>query len=318
MSLVVINNLETLQQALPALHPTVFLQDHMLGFDRTMRNPMLTLLNDYALENNRIYSVYQSYILTPEVKSIYPGLELHYRSIPGHGNFFDSLLSYKIHPFVNYKNFVASFNGSSHVSRKLLVAILHKFKFFNTEYSTKNFTYTDEDIDGYLTEWVYNNQNFYNCFFKGDDRFPSEIYSINYEAANHYGNIKALENRLTESFLHVVSESNATSYYPFFTEKCLYSVVTRGLFLSYAQPHWHEHLEKYCGFRLYRNIFDYRFDNITNPVDRLIELMCMISKFSKLSPADWHCLYEIESENIEYNHDHYFSGNFLKQISSND
>jgi hypothetical protein len=317
MSLV-INTIETLQKELSNLESTVIMQDHMGGFDCNMHNPMLGLLNDYALANNRIYSVYQSYILTPEVKKNYPGLNLHYKSVHGHGNYFNSLVNYKIHPEIKYKNFLCSFNGSPHVSRKLLVSILNKFGFFNPDYSTKNISFTATELDGHLTEWVYNKQRFYNCFFMNQDSFYPQIYSYNYSSIDHIKNVRSLENRLTESFLHIVSESHATGYYPFFTEKFLYSIVTRGLFLSYAQPKWHEHLERYCGFRLYRNLFNYDFDVIINPVDRLIELMCMISKFSQLSRDDWHSLYDLESENIEYNHDHYRSGNFIKQLSSND
>jgi hypothetical protein len=104
----------------------------------------------------------------------------------------------------------------------------------------------------------------------------------------------------------------ATSYYPFVTEKFLYSVVTRGLFLAYAQPGWHAHLEKYYGFKRYTKLFDYRFDLIQNPVERLVELMSMISKFSVLSVHDWHDLYLIEQDTIEYNYNHYYSKDYLK------
>jgi hypothetical protein len=110
----------------------------------------------------------------------------------------------------------------------------------------------------------------------------------------------------------------ATSYYPFVTEKFLYSVVTRGLFLAYAHPGWHAHLEKYYGFKPYTRIFDYRFDNIGNPVERLVELMTMISKFSKLSKQEWHELHEIERDTIDYNYDHYFSQNYLKHYENLD
>ena len=107
----------------------------------------------------------------------------------------------------------------------------------------------------------------------------------------------------------------ATSYYPFVTEKLLYSVVTRGLFLAYAQPGWHSHLEKYYGFKRYTKLFDYRFDDIQNPIERLVELITMISKFSCLSPAEWTDLYEIEQDTIEYNYNHYFSQQYLECLS---
>jgi len=111
-----------------------------------------------------------------------------------------------------------------------------------------------------------------------------------------------------------VSETMATSYVPFVTEKFLYSVVTRGLFLSYAQPGWHAHVEKYYGFKRYTKLFDYQFDTIQNPVERLVELMSMISKFSILTIDDWKDLYLLEQETIEYNYDHYFSGSYLTKL----
>ena len=135
---------------------------------------------------------------------------------------------------------------------------------------------------------------------------------------DHANNIHNLQNKLTQSFLHIVSETMATSYYPFVTEKFLYSIVTRGLFLTYAQPGWHAHIEKYHGFRLYTNLFDYRFDSIINPVERLIEIMTMIGKFSKLTINEWHDLYLLESESLEYNYDHYFSKNYLKSLKQFD
>ena len=91
-------------------------------------------------------------------------------------------------------------------------------------------------------------------------------------------------------------------------------MVTRGLFVAYAQPGWHEHLERYYGFRKYDKIFDYGFDEIQNPVERLVDLMSMISKFSVLSRDDWRDLYEMEIDTIEYNHDHYFSKKYIKQF----
>ena len=108
----------------------------------------------------------------------------------------------------------------------------------------------------------------------------------------------------------------ATSYYPFVTEKFLYSIVTRGLFLSYAPPGWHGHIEKYYGFKKYTKLFDYRFDTIQNPIERLIELISMISKFSTLSIHDWNDLYLMEQDAIEYNYNHYFSGDYLKHIKN--
>ena len=63
---------------------------------------------------------------------------------------------------------------------------------------------------------------------------------------------------------------------------------------------------------LYDRIFDYRFDSMVNPVERLISLISMIHKFRHLSSDDWHDLWLIEQDSIEYNYDHYFSGNYSR------
>ena len=62
-------------------------------------------------------------------------------------------------------------------------------------------------------------------------------------------------------------------------------------------------------------MFDYRFDAIQNPVERLVELMTMISKFSVLSSDDWKDLYLLEQDTIEYNYDHYFSKDYLVALN---
>jgi len=133
---------------------------------------------------------------------------------------------------------------------------------------------------------------------------------------DHASNIYNLEDKLTQSFIHIVSETMATSYYPYVTEKSLYSIVTRGLFLAYAQPQWHAHLSTYYGFKQYNKIFDYSFDEIKNPVKRLIRLMEMISKFAHLSVDDWVDLYQMEMDAIEYNYDHYFSKRYIECLNN--
>jgi hypothetical protein len=42
----------------------------------------------------------------------------------------------------------------------------------------------------------------------------------------------------------------------------------------------------------------------------------MISKFSVLSKDDWHDLYLLQQDEIEYNYDHYFSGNYLTHLKT--
>jgi hypothetical protein len=224
--------------------------------------------------------------------------------------------NYNIHPNLNFKNFICSFNGSPHVSRKLLVAIIHRFGWFDPQYISKNFVFSSNVLVGHILDIVTDQERFWSKFFVGQatEDFFQTIFSFGHERYNHSQNIYTLENKITQSFLHIVSETLATSRYPYITEKSFYSIVTRGLFLSYAQPEWHSHLEKYYGFKKYQKIFDYRFDSIVNPIERLVELMTMISKFSMLSTDDWVDLYLLESDTIEYNYYQYFSNNYLKTL----
>lgn len=255
------------------------------------------------------------YVVDDTVLQQYPGLEFKI-NLDVRKKILNTLVDYKCHPYLNFKNFICSFNGSPHVSRKLLVSALNKFNWFDREYSSKNFSYSTDILDGHIVDYVAERVNYYRKFFIGDksEDFFQTINSFGHVRFDHRNNIYALEHKLTESFLHVVSETMATSYYPFVTEKFLYSVVTRGLFLAYAQPGWHTHLEKYYGFKPYIKLFDYKFDTILNPVERLVELMSMIAKFSILSTDDWRDLYEMEKDTIEYNYEQYFSGNYLTYL----
>jgi len=293
-------------------HVTIY--DHMGGFNAERRSSVLDRISP-----DKKITVDVEYIFDNSIKQNYQNFNFNFnKHLWAKNNFVNNFLGYTTHPELNFKNFVCSFNGSPHVSRKLLTAILYRFHWFNNNYCSKNFFYSTDMLDGHIFDYVNDRINYYRKFFigKNSEDFFQTINSFGHNRFDHANNIYNLENKLSASFLHIVSETMATSYYPFVTEKFLYSVVTRGLFLAYAQPGWHTHLEKYYGFRPYTKLFDYHFDTIENPVERLIELMSMIAKFSLLSSDDWRDLYEIEKDAIEYNYDHYFSGNYLKSLKN--
>lgn len=290
------------------------LYDHIMGFDQHGRNQILDRINDYSQSKGITTSVCYHQILDPEVKAQYVNLDIKFSLKEVQQSIWQPFATYRQHPDIDYKNFICSFNGSDHISRKLLSAILQRFGYYKPNYCSKNFVFTADQLDGYLQDYVPNQDSFYRKFFIADnsENFFQTINSFGHVRFEHAQNIHNLETKLTESFLHIVSETLATSYYPFVTEKFLYSIVTRGLFLAYAQPGWHSHLDQYYGFKKYTKLFDYKFDSIKNPIERLLELMTMVSKFSSLSTADWTDLYLLEKDTIEYNYDHYFSGDYLK------
>jgi hypothetical protein len=282
--------------------------DTLRGFNQQLENALLRHLDNIT---DTTCTVWINQIVPDQVKIKYPKLKFKLY-VPMW--LWDNLKAYNHHPPINFKNFVCSFNGAEHISRKLLVAILHQYGWFDPEYSSKNFVYTNDMMDGHIQELVGDQEALYGRFFKYNDNFGQKKYTFDYSRFNHGHNICVLENKLTQSFVHVVSESLSTSYLPFLTEKFLYSVVTRGLFLCYGQPGWHDWFEKYYGFKKYNKIFDYRFDSIQNPVERVIELVSMLSKFSGLSVSDWNDLYQIERDTIEYNYNHYFSNDYLRSL----
>lgn len=291
--------------------------DHMGGFDADQK---CWILDKILQHNQQLQSIGTEYVLTKSIKDHYPGIDIRFDfDTWNRGNSIDTFSKYRIHPKLDFQTFLCSFAGTDHVSRKLLVASLHRWSWFNTDTCSKNFQFTVDQIDGHLGDYVTDNQlRLYRKFFLAEHSldFFQRTNPFDYDRFDHSANIAKLAPKITQCFLHLISETLATSFYPFVTEKFLYSVVTRGLFLAYAQPGWHDHLEQFYGFKKYTRLFDYRFDTIKNPVERLIEMMSMLAKFSVLSPADWRDLYEMEADTIEYNYDHYFSGNYIKHLES--
>jgi hypothetical protein len=312
------NNYREIYDSIESIESEVRILDHLGGFDESLRNPVLDRLNSYAVLNNRRYNVIISYPFLNDLTDLYSNLDIRWH-IPAY--MFRGFKDYHNPPPVDFKNFICTFNGFGHVSRKLLVSALHRYGLWNPDYCSKNFAFSQESLDGAILEITGAHERFYNKFFMSEagDKFYESIYSFEYDGRcyHHNNNIYILENKLSNSFLHLVSETMATSYYPFVTEKFLYSVVTKGLFIAYGQPGWHEHLRRCFGFKKFYQIFDYRFDRIQNPIERLIELITMLSKFRHLSWQDLHDLYLLEKDTIEFNYDHYYSSDFLKVLTPN-
>jgi hypothetical protein len=292
----------------------VRLVDHIGGFSQDFQNEILNHLDIQASQRQNILDVTYHQVLEPDVKNLYPHLKIHFDAGMQNSRNFTSFVNYRYHPELVFKHLICSFNGSEHVSRKLLVAMLERFGLFDPSTCSKNMSFSISSLDGHLKDLVGEKEQFYRKFFIHDSSadFFGKIYSFGHVRFDHKKNIYNLQQPLAQSFVHVVSESLSTSYVPYVTEKFLYSVVTRGLFLSYAQPRWHWHLEKYYGFKPYKKIFDYGFDFIDNPVHRLLTLISMIAKFRILTTDELHDLYELEKDTIEYNYDHYFSGSYVK------
>ena len=300
-------------------------KDTLGGFDIHNRNELLDKVNDYAGAQNIQYDICYHNVLPQAVHDNYSNLNLQFSSeFQNTSNFLDFDNIKLPGKEKDFKNFVCSFNGTEHVSRQLLISALYKFGWFTPEYNTKNFSTYKDRIDGNIIACFESSldERFYRKFILTDgadaDEFYNNIYSIDYTPNNHKHNIKILLDKINQSFIQIVSESIATSNVPFVTEKFLYPVVAKSLWLGYSQPGWHKHLAEVYGFKLFTTIFNYDFDSITNPVVRLVELLGMLSKFGHLTPADWHDLYLIEKDTVDYNYDWYMSKQYLTQLEKFD
>jgi len=298
-----------LQDKINLSNNELYLGDHLGGFDQQLNNEFL----DKLLNNQDTRTIYSEYIIDSRLHEKYPNLKFDLNSFLD-GNFINDFREFTPIEVTlcrgtenTFSNFICSFNGGPHVSRVLLVSILSKFGFFDEGYCSKNFTFEKQDLVDLL-----GSRRFQSIFF--DPEISNKVMSFQYTRFQHSLNHYVLTPKILKSFLHIVSETMATSYYPFITEKFLYSVVNHGLFLAYAQPGWHDFLEKYLGFRKYDKIFDYSFDSIQDPIDRLITLITMVSKFSKLSSYEWNYLYYLERETLAHNYNHYMTGKYIQAL----
>jgi hypothetical protein len=289
--------------------------DHALGFDKNFQCKLLDDLHDQTLHRRTVAT---EYIFNQTIKDRYPKFDFVFDVNSWYQeNGIENLQVFEYSSKKNLNSFACSFNNTPHIGRKLLTSSMHYYGFFNPETCSKTFTLNPYEVIGTLYDYVGDRAEWYKKFFDGKqlDQFYQTRYVFGpMVSRDHSRNQQHLKSKIDQSFLHLVSETMPTSYYPFVTEKFLYSVAQKGLFLAYAQPKWHQHVLYYYGFRRYNKIFNYDFDFIFNPVQRLITMLDMISKFSKLSPKDWQDLYEIEKETIEYNFEHFVSGNYLKHL----
>jgi len=124
--------------------------DHIGGFDQFKNNTILNKLNQLAHDHSAKFNIFYVGILTDDIKKKYENLNILFSFDIQNNRCWELLKNYNTHPLKTYKNFVCSFNGSEHVSRKLLVSILEKFRWFNPDYCSKNFSYSTDILDGHI------------------------------------------------------------------------------------------------------------------------------------------------------------------------
>lgn len=302
----------------------VILRDHLGGFSCDHTNPLLHDL-DQRYTNLLVRT---EYMFDTDLLYRYRNLDLKFDvSAWMHGNQVSSFDTTAVPLSQTPDNFLSCFLGSPHVGRKLLAAVLHRLGWFGLHCS-KPFAVDASTVDGHIQDLTGHRERLYIKLLLAPDsqEFLSRIqdpYGYNQHATpwpaeahnNHTRVLESIGPAMRSSFVNLISETLPTSYYPFVTERLFYSVCNRGLFLAYAQPGWHAHVCKNFGFRLF-DIFDYSFDLILDPVQRLVALTSMLSQFAGLSTLDWHDLQQMEAHTTEYNWHHFVSGDYVKFLKN--
>lgn len=248
--------------------------DHLDGFDCRLNN---WFLSDVAEHGPR--RVYTQYMFSDRVKKLYPNLDLRY-SLPL------VLNSYPMVSIINsvqpvnktFDHFVCCFNWSSHVGRVWLVNKLRELGWFDNNSCTQNWGTRNTFLEKNKLDQV---KNFVN-----------------------------LSPIIQKSFLHIISETKPESYYPFPTEKFYDPILNKTLWIAYAPPGYHRMIESF-GFNLHKS-FDYSFDSIEDPIERLDALIEQIKPLQ--NKQRWNQIYRSESDVISYNYKHMVSLRYVKRI----
>jgi len=298
------------------LENVIYLYDHIGNIDSNLSNQSLQKLND----SNRNFTVYLPFMFDNVLEQRYPNLNLKYHYQDQFNLDFYPFEQYNTHHPKNIKNFLYSFNGGHSVGRRLLVSILHNLQLFNKKYCSKNFFFNWDNVYGDLEMYLTSDElEFYSHWFVDyDSDFNNQTINLGYQKnSRHHINLKPQDKILSESFVNLIAETTPTNYHFYLSEKAFYSIVTRGLFLMYAQPNWYDWFEKYYGFKKFTKIFNYDFDKEQNPVKRIFLLVTQINNFAKLKLHDLHDLHLLEIDTIEYNYNHLMNKGYervLKQF----
>lgn len=295
-----------LQQAPREVH----LRDHIMGFDQDLKNPCLDHISRITTD---VTHVWWHVIKDPRIQRNYPNIVFH--GCDSSARMWKQQLSkYQVRrPNIHFENFVSSFNGSPQLGRQLLVSALHKRKIFNEKSCSKNFTLQADSLDANILD-LSGDRPWLLKLFSFDRDFLMQVVSFGYDQYrfDHGNNASNVAPIIQTSFINLVSEGYSTSYCAFFTEKFLYAVVNQSLFVAWAQPQWHFQLMHVFGFKLYDKIFDYNFDWQQQPLPRLATLLDMVCRYQNFSVLDWHDLYLLEQDSIQFNYQHFISGDFLR------
>lgn len=284
---------------------TYIVDDHFGGFDANYRNELLD-----SLPSNSV--VYTEYVLSPQTREQYPALSLRFSG-------YNALVGKHVFDFVDHcehtqcnavplTNFISCFCRSETTGRIWLLSRLNELGWLTPGYYSKHFALPERVLNKVDCTTIVNDKN-----------FAEQIVQIAYNGNtfDHAAHIPHLVPVIAQCFINVVAETQSFTYEPFWTEKFLYPVAAKSVWIAMAGPNYHRFLEQQLGFRLF-DIFDYSFDSIKDPEHRLSAMLDSVRPFATLSPSQWQDIKRSQQAVLDHNYHWLRSKHFVNRLAQLD
>lgn len=282
---------------------SVVLYDHLGGFDDQLQNPLLNRCS-------KDFTYYTEYIL-PDIVLLKYNLDIKfwaYLALTGNH-------VYQLHEMLpwnnlqkSFDNFLCVFARSNQLGRSLLLLDLQTRGWLTPNNFSKHFV-----ISRYFT---LRNQAVTRLGISQQipDDFWRLLHQIDFDSSSdHVHNYQALAPVMARNFVQIVSETFAYSPVPFWTEKFLYPIIAKTLWVAHAAPGYHHYLKKYFGIKFY-SCFDYSFDTIPDHTARQKAMLDMLAPFAAMTAVQWQQIYDQQQDIISYNYNLFRSGQLTKNF----
>ena len=215
----------------------------------------------------------------------------------------------------NIKHTVSTFNGSTHPTRTILCILLLKHDLWRNKFCKKAFTENLGVISRILS--VEDQKKFaHGLTQKQIKTFLRTSNSIDYNQNTRHQpdtNFAILKPLMDQTLINISTPAPNGGKYdtPCPDEKLILPIAAKSIWISFACSGYHQHVKQFYGFKLFENIFDYAFDNVSDVYTRLEKMMSQIVDIHKLPNKQKQQLHDENLDIIEYNYNHLVSGSWI-------
>lgn len=197
--------------------------------------------------------------------------------------------------------------GSINPARVYLILALHHAKLWNKDYCSQPFTFS--------LEYLLQIQEYHQLFpVKQIKKIAKQKNEWSYDRFDWINNLHILHKKHRHSFISIVSETHAHNSNVLVTEKLWAPIISKSIWIGHAPPLWHFIIEKFYGFKLFRKLFSYEFDEYESYTQRTTAIVSQISKLHALPYHEKEKIYKSIEDVLEFNLNHFRSANFQKHL----